>query len=271
MIKRETNEQYSQSQGIRATALKQMLKSPAHYKAALTVSKTSKALTNGQLVHSACLEQDLSQFVARPVDESGSLIRSNSKQYQEFLKASEGKTAVKQEELDEMLSYLTAFTASKQAMRLYNNSDIESSVYSKCIQTGLLLKARPDILNLENGFVADLKTTSSDLRNFEREIFRFNYHIQAAHYLKTIEHSTGVQIKDFYFIAIEKSEVLGVQVFKLSFDLLKYSFEKWQQLINQVRACEEDKAWPSYPEIITEVQMPKYLNDHNDDFNWEVA
>lgn len=63
-------------------------------------------------------------------------------------------------------------------------------------------KIRLDVLPVKANFIADVKTTSADLAQFERECWKFGYFLQAAWYLDTHRLLTGRTLPYFVFVAV---------------------------------------------------------------------
>lgn len=255
----EPNEAYhAQKEYIGSSTLVEMVKSPKHFHAAWTGPSVepTDAMVRGTLIHSLLLEQDVVKYVKRPVNEKGDLIRSNAKEYQEFLKANPGKIAVRPDDFDNMYEMLGAFVENKRAMSMIAHTKIEHSVYAICKETSLKIKARPDVWGA--GYLVDLKSTSNMAR-FEKQIFELNYDVRLAQYVETIKAATGEIIEDVYFIAYESSKPYGSKIFRLRKDDLKIAIEKYYELLNQVSVCVKDNHWPCYGDDIVTIERPAYL------------
>lgn len=63
---------------------------------------------------------------------------------------------------------------------------------------GIPFRGKADILNLERGFVADVKTTSQDLRSFSDVAEMYDYDMQAYLYSRMFD------VDDFYFLVVNK-------------------------------------------------------------------
>lgn len=252
---------HADKEHLSASQLKQLDISPAHFKAYLKHGiKTTDAMDKGKFLHSLGLEQDIEKFVARPLKD-GSLVRSNSKEYKEFLESNPGKTPIAPDLFDSAYEFLESFTQNKIAMELLSGSKIEHSVYAMDHESGFKIKARPDIW--KGGMIADLKTTSS-LQNvalFERSIFSFKYDLQLAHYAETIFQATGEMITDFYILAVETSAPFGTRIFKFSKKDIEAAKQKRRELLNLLSVCKEENTWPTYTQEIIEVIKPKFMNE----------
>lgn len=250
----DTNEIYHAEAHIGSTSLKQMAISPGHFLEAWKgPKKESKAFDEGQAVHSVILEQNLDQFVKRPDGIDGRTKEGKAKL--EELAAS-GKTVLAADIYDSLEKRLTTFVESGEAIRCYNGADVEKSFYAQDPVTGLFIKARPDIF--KPGMIADLKTTSN-MRFFEKDIFKLGYHVQAGFYSLVTEIVTGVRTQEFKFIAQEKTAPYGVRVFSLGEADLAFCKEKARELLNRASVCIKENKFPIYDDVISRVKVPVWV------------
>lgn len=252
-------EYHAISDAIGSSSLMAMDQSPRHFHHAWTTpGESTPARTKGTMLHSLLLEQDIGHYIPRPLNEKGDLVRSNSKEYAEFLAANPGKTPIHPDDYEPMYQMLTAFCENKRAMDMMNGARIENSVFAKDPETGLLLKARPDIWG--TGYMADLKSTSN-IRGFERQIFREMYDVRLAHYAKVIEYTTGEMIEEFFFISYESGAPYCSKIFLMRKSDMEAAKAKWRTLINQVSVCIKNRAWPGFEDSIHLVVRPKFLEE----------
>lgn len=266
VLKNEAAEAYhAKKLFVSSSPLKKMRKSPAHFYEAWQgkAQDTTDEMEKGTAIHSLLLEQDIARYVRRPVKEDGSLVRSNSKDYAVFLEQNPGKIPVEPEFFDNFYNMLDSFTKNKKAMEMLNHAQVEQSVYAQCPETGLYVKARPDIWG--HGYVADLKSTT-DMDRFQRNIFVLGYDIQAAHYIETIKAATGEEITEYYFIAYENKSPFGSQIFKLSYSDIQRATQQRRIWMNEIAVCFKDNNWPSYSDEIREVFRPQWMNDEEISF-----
>lgn len=250
---------HEQRKFIGSSSLAKMDLSPRHFYQAWTIpSGPTAAMFKGNLIHSLLLEQDIERFVRRPLNEKGDLVRSNSKEYAAFLAENPGKEPVHPDDFDPMYDMLTSFCDNERAMAMMNKSRIEHSVFAQDPESGLLLKARPDIWG--SGFISDLKSTSN-MRGFNRQIFALMYDVKLAHYAKVIEYATGEVIDQVYYIAHESNAPYCSQIFTLSKDDFKAAKEKWRILLNQISVCSKTGNWPGYSDEIHIAEKPKYFEE----------
>jgi hypothetical protein len=226
-------------------------------------SESTEAQTRGTLFHDLLLEQSIEKYVARPLNEKGEMIRSNTKEYAAFLAANPGKTPIHPNDHQELYAALTAFCDNKKAMQILNKSKVEHSIFASDPETGIKLRARPDMFG--DGFIADLKTTSN-IRKFDQHVFTLGYDVRIIHYAKCLEFATGQKTKDFLFIAFESSAPFGSMVFRLDPEAVAYAENKWRTLINKLSVCMKTNSWPGFEEDILIAKRPKFLTDVDQSF-----
>lgn len=250
----DSNETYHAQEHIGSSSLKQMAVSPGHFLEAWKgPKKESKAFDEGQAVHSVLLEQNLEQFVKRPDGIDGRT--KDGKAKLEELQAT-GKTVLAADIYDSLERRLTTFIESSEAIKAYNNAEIEQSFYAQDPVTGLFIKARPDIYKA--GMIADLKTTSN-MRFFEKDVFKFGYHIQAGFYSLVTEMVNNIKVREFKFIVQEKSAPYGVRVFTLSEADLNFCKEKARELLNRASVCIKENKFPIYDDVTSEIKIPMWV------------
>lgn len=250
------SEYHQHTEFVSASSLKELRKSPAHFLEAWKGSREqTPAMAKGEFLHSVILEQDISKYAKRPVNEDGSLVRSNSKEFKEWEASLGAKSAVDPYLYDEALNLLSAFSSHSEAMKLYNGAKVELSIFGEA-PNGLKIKGRPDILGAN--YIADYKTTSN-MDRFERDIWTMGYYIQAAQYVFLAEQEFKTKILHFDFIAQETAKPYGIKVFRLGPKELAHARDEWMQLINQAKIRIDEGVFPSYDESIKQVQIPEWF------------
>lgn len=92
----------------------------------------------------------------------------------------------------------------------------EISIFWIDKDTGLLCKARPDVLNKSFPCVADVKTcTSAELADFEHDLTKYDYHLSAYWYLHGCKQVFAMDFEQFIFIACEKQPPYQVALYPI--------------------------------------------------------
>lgn len=110
--------------------------------------------------------------------------------------------------------------------------------------------------------IADVKTCrSADAPDFRRDIGRYSYHLQAAHYVAGFEAIEGHPPDNFVFIAVETEEPFGCAVWDLDDEGLwsghvarQEAMAKWADWYH--RGCPTDE--PVYHQDIQPIGVPRW-------------
>jgi hypothetical protein len=256
---------------IGSSELRRMEQSPKHFHTAWKGPRdedSTEAQEIGKFLHSLLLERDITKYVARPVDEKGALVRSNSKEYAAFLAANAGKNPIHPDIYNKAKDALASFQENQMIDGLIRNARIENSVYAIDHHSGLKVKARPDIWG--PGFIVDLKSTKTVDNHFERAIFANRYDFQLAHYAETIKQATGEIIKDFYILAFERQAPYGMKLFKIPKIYIDQQAEVRKIYLDEIAACQKVGQFPGFKAEIIEVHRPNFMSATNA-FDLEVS
>lgn len=262
----EPADQYhAKKEYIGSSSLKKAAISMAHFHAAWTGAEIEKtdAMDNGTLLHELFLEQNIEKYCARPLKDDGSLVASNTAIYKEFLAANPGKTPIHPNLFNNMYAALTAFANNKTAMRLLKDAIVENSAYAVDHESGLLIKARPDILGPD--YIVDLKTTGKVLDNhFERGIFSNQYDLQLAHYAETVYATTGQKITHFYVLAVEQKFPFASKIYRVNPRDVQEQKNVRRQYLNEIAVCKAENNFPGYRDEIIDAIKPSFLEQNNE-------
>jgi len=126
-------------------------------------------------------------------------------------------------------------------------SNSELSLFSEML--GVPLKVRADIINVEKGFIADVKTTASDpdLDTFRFTVEQYGYDLSAALYVDMFSRRYERDF-DFYFIVLGK-RTMTCEVYKASDLMLGKGRKKVMNAIKIFKGCKESGKWEEPKEI----------------------
>lgn len=150
-----------------------------------------------------------------------------------------------------------------QARELIKAAGVIPEMVSTWTRDGIKFKCMRDIWHPE--YCLDLKSCqSADPTDFERDIFKMDYHLQGGLYSDPDRVLNDTQFFNPYFIvAQEKTAPYGVSVHLLSDEVLEYGFKKMLKLAKGVKKCEETGIWPGYSSKYSDyntVNLPEWLN-----------
>jgi exodeoxyribonuclease VIII len=238
-----------------STSLKEILRSPAHYRARLAHPPDSRAMQTGSALHAAVLEPEAldTGFAVWDGPRRG-------RDYDAFLQASGGRSVLSAEEMENVTGMREAIFAYELAdlRSLLSRGTRELSIYWRDERTGVKCRARPDCFLEE--VVFDLKKTQ-DARpgEFARAVARYGYDFQAAFYLEGLRRFTGRTEFTFVLIAVEEAAPHGVWLHELSPRLLGAARLNVQRALALHARCAQSGDWPGYPQPYSElVALPRW-------------
>lgn len=280
------------------SALGRLLRSPAHMRAYLDGEyKDTPALIEGRAIHTAVLEPDAfagrytvaEQCQAKKKDgdrcSNGGLMIHRDIGWvcgvhgrDPKLVAAPEAEVLAQADRDRILAIRDSVMAHPAARALVTGpGQVELSLAWRDRETGVLCKGRWDrhTPELGGGAIVDLKTTTDAGRAaFEKSIFKFGYHRQAAFYLMGAK-ARKIPVRSFAIIAVEKEPPYGVAVYRISDAVVQDAQEQVGRLLRLYKQCKETGEYPGYPEGVQDISIPAWawsqIADQNDELDREVA
>lgn len=261
MIKDLTNLEYHRAEGYSCSDLKNILKSPKHFKYARENDmKSSTSMALGSALH---------LYFLQPVifNQTFAMVERKDKKVLESM-----------HELDyESLqpAYTSKFVAMSRA--LDTCAEVQELIANAWyIETPFFhgrWKCMADLIT-KDGWIIDLKTvgggdTPSEPDKFKYDFFKFDYDLQMYFYKKFLEtelkeelDKRGIKIKGFKFICVDADdEVSGIKIYTFFdeegnrskwFELGAYKFKEAVTLLDKY---ENEEEFPVYEEI-NEVDLP---------------
>lgn len=182
----------------------------------------------------------------------------------------DGKTPILQSELDRATEMAAAVYLHPLAGELLSaNGQAEVSWYADDPATGIRLRARPDWKTeaYEPGrlWIIDYKTAATAApKDFARRAADFGYHMQAAWY-QNVAQLLGHRNPRFVFIAQEKEPPYLVSVVEFDDEAIEEGARLVRQAIDTYAHCMETGKWPGYDEGITQMSLPPWKFQSEDD------
>jgi hypothetical protein len=171
-----------------------------------------------------------------------------------LFEAETGKNIVTPEEIAAISMMSESVAANKNARRLLEGGEAESSVYWQDSETELNFRCRPDYLN---AFCSDLKSCrSADPRLFGNSIHEMGYHISAAMYQSGLLEVTR-EIHPFLFIAIEKTPPYLCAVYKINDAGTQLGEDIFHHYARKMAQCIFDGKWPGLEDNL-DLPLPSY-------------
>lgn len=274
-------EQYLAEDRMNNSGIKQILKSPLHYKASREIErKETQALLVGTATHSSVLEPDntyLDLIMANGSDPENETALKNAalleiaKPGANYVVAPEGldkRTKKGKETWEELaatgkkiLRYkdwqiidgiTKALKAHESAARLFKIGKPEVTVFSEIM--GVRVKTRADWYR--PGIIMDLKTTdSASPESFSRSCASFGYDVQNALYIDAFK-SVNLDVHTFLFIAVEKNPPFACALYELNAESIEHGRQQYQKGLAIYKNCIEINEWPGYSPDIQTISLP---------------
>jgi exodeoxyribonuclease VIII len=251
-----TEQEYRQAEGVNKSTLWNLRKSPAHYKYFLENQREdTAAFAFGRAVHAAILTPSAfkKDFVVIPegIDRR---TKAGKEEYQAFLDASAGKEILTAADAETVKAIVKAFKKNRDAVQLLKGTKREKPLFWTD-DNGIFCKCRIDAYKA--GLIVDLKTAQdAETETFTKEALRYGYDVQAAHYLDAYQHKESAVRPEWYFIVIEKAEPYAINILRADIGFLDYGFIRRQELIEKLKVCQDQKAYPDYG--INELCLPAW-------------
>lgn len=251
-----TEQEYRQADGVNKSTLWNLRKSPAHYKYFLENQREdTAAFAFGRAVHAAILTPSAfkKDFVVIPegIDRR---TKAGKEEYQAFLDASAGKEILTAADAETVKAIVKAFKKNRDAVQLLKGTKREKPLFWTD-DNGIFCKCRIDAYKA--GLIVDLKTAQdAETETFTKEALRYGYDVQAAHYLDAYQHKESAVRPEWYFIVIEKTEPYAINILRADIGFLDYGFIRRQELIEKLKACQDQKEYPDYG--INELCLPAW-------------
>lgn len=258
-----------------ASGLKQMLRSPAHFKHWAENpddDKSSPALDFGRAFHCATLEPDVfaSTYVVLPDDapqrptvamlnaaKPSDSSRERIAWWERFNADAVGKLILSAADYDRAQRMADSIRSHPVAAGLLVGGDREVTFRWQDEDTGIACKARAD-LYLPGEYLMDVKTCrDASHEGFARAVASYQYALQQAHYLSGIRHC-GDTIRWFVFLAIESTEPFVCQPHVLDVQAEQLGESLRVKAMNRQAECLQSGRWPGYSDQLNELSLPAW-------------
>jgi len=267
-----SNEEYQQRPEISKGGLDRVHKSIAHFNnPQLRVETPQMAL--GTAFHCLVLEPD--EFDKRYIEgpEGDQRTKAVKDKKLELLEKYPDKIILDADTFKQLMEMNDKLCEHPRMTNYFKDGQAELSMFWHI--NGVGCKARPDwfVQNNFGTFVIDVKTTSdASPEEFSKSVARFRYHVQAAWYLKAVEHCYGPFIGEekpqFVFISVEKKKPYCIGTYVLKQSALD---EGWSVADEDFRRyCDYHKAikdgneppFEGYSEDTVEIDLPRWGYEH---------
>ncbi len=261
---------YDALHALNVSRLKEIKRSPQHYKYRLTHPHTTDAMTLGTATHVATLEperfaEDFAIWTRKT--DSGKNAPRNGKAWDEFQAANAGRCILTADEAAEAQAIATAVRSNELAMIYLQTGDPEVTI--EATMHGRPCRGRVDWLTTVNGHphIVGLKT-ARDCRHFAfgAQAAKLGYHIQWAWYLDLIMavRDTDTSVVE---IVVESAPPYAVAVYRIPSDIIEQGRDEYMQLLETLNDCERRDIWPGPVPSEEWLTLPSWAYPQADDLN----
>lgn len=207
----------------------------------------SDAFILGRAAHHLFLGEDdfALQFIERPAKIAGLAWQGNRTECKAFLKQQEmaGRTVLTPHDVKAIRGMARSLSEEPLAVDLLQGA-VEQTLIARDPETGIWLKARPDVIPTADGTFADLKTTPSVLDiDLKSTLRKYGYHMQGALIWEVCE-LLGLPFEGFALVFIEKKSPYCARVIEMTDDDLARGRLQNRAMIRQLAKCIESRIWP---------------------------
>jgi exodeoxyribonuclease VIII len=260
---------YRAMPAINISTLKELKRSPLHYRHALANPKQSPALTLGTAAHTATLEperfgRDYAIWTYRT--DSGRMSPRTGKKWEEFCTVHAGKTILTEDESEEALAIAKSVRSDPIAAKYLEAGEPEVTMNWRLGDRPC--KGRVDWLTrLEGDVLVGLKSARSvEPFMFGAAAARLGYALQWAFYRDGYEAATG-RVPRMVEIVVESAAPYAVVVYDIPEDVIEYGRDEYQQLMAVLERCERENHWPGPAETEQVLSLPSWVYGSQDDLS----
>lgn len=252
-------DKYLALDALGSSDIKRLLRSPAHYRAAAdTALEPTDAMVIGSAIHLGVLEParfDV-EVVQRPTFDRRTTIGKAA--HAEWTAANEGKLALDAADFDAVRRAVDSARAHPAACALLAEGAPEVTLQWTDEATQAPCRARFDWLRPDS-LICDLKTTiDASPEGFRREIAKWGYHYQAAHYGNGHRAVLRCEPAGFVFIAVEKVAPFAVGVYMLGEQSIASASGRVDEALRRWRDGTDTGVWPAYSSLVEPIEVPTW-------------
>lgn len=260
---------YVQVPAVSITRLKELKRSPLHYRYLLENPRQSDPLRLGVATHCAVLEperfdRDFAVWSRRT--STGSLAPRNGQYWDAFRADHVGKHIITEDEYVRAMAMRDAVRGFGPAMNYLENGDPEVTLEWEL--EGHACKGRVDWLTHFDGHpvLVGLKT-ARDCRHFSfgSVAARLGYPLQWAFYFDGYQQITNGRAPRVVEIVVESAPPHAVAVYTITNDILAYGREEYLALLGVLDECERRGEWPGPLQHEEALSLPSWVYGNSDD------
>jgi exodeoxyribonuclease VIII len=237
-----------------------LMSPPARYKwekAATKEEASTKALDFGQAFHTMMIEPEL--FDTRHVLSTYPDFRSKEAREWRDTVTAQGKTIITKDDRERLLGMGASARAHSSYRQIMSGARHEVTAVGRHAGTGLMLKARPDVVPIGNALVDFKSARDASPAGFGKAVWDFKYFQQAPHYLDVWNDATTKDERkreEFLFFVVESEAPYLCSVYVTPHELIEYGRKLNNAALYTLAHCLKTNSWPGYPQEIDEFELP---------------
>jgi hypothetical protein len=234
-------------QSVRFSILKEMARSPAHYRQALADGgrEQTPGMRVGKAVHSLVLGGD-------PVLFFPGTRRGNA--WDAFAASNSNAIILSEAEHEKVRGMAAAVRANPTAqLALAGRHEVEVD----WSYLGRACRSHIDVVGEGGKYVTELKTAqTSDPARFTWNALRMHYNAQLAYYSEALRSSGAGEPLAHYVVVIEATAPFCVTTMRLTARALEQGQRSYRLWFERLLTCEAADAWPAYCESVCDLDVP---------------
>lgn len=244
---------------VNCSALKQLARTPAHYKAWLTGEETHEtpALIFGRALHALVLEPHIfaAEYALKP--DFGDLRTNAGKALRDAWQSkNEGVTTVSADDWQRLHAMRDSVMADPIAGKLFVGGEAEVTAVWQ--SNGLICKARLDYWIESRAIGVDLKSTEdASPAAFAKSVAQYRYHVQHAHYCEGMQ-VAGHPLRAFLFVAVEKTAPYAVAIYAIDADAEARGQGLREREMIALNDSLRTDTWAGYATTIQTLALPRW-------------
>lgn len=263
---------YHSRGGISISRLKEIKRSPLHYRYRLDHPKHTAPMTLGTAAHCAVLEPERFErefAVWTNRTDAGAMSPRRGKVWDEFSALHEDRSIITADEYDKAMAMQKAIRSDATAMKYLQAGDPEISM-EWTFPDGLKCRGRVDWLTHMDGepVIVGLKT-ARDCRPFQfaSAAAKLLYHLQWAFYYDGYFTIKG-KLPRMIEIVAESDAPHAVVTYVIPEDVIVQGREEYNELLKLLARCEAESIWPGPAETEQILSLPTWVyGDSLDDLS----
>lgn len=245
--------EYHKSEGISRSDIMIFRKTPFHYwnekinpdRPIKNDDEDTPAIRKGKMIHCYLLEPEKFSECYLVIDKKNKTTKEGKKYAEDCEKIKGNRIFVYDFEIQEMESVAKAISKNPQAKELIGGAQYEKSLYWTDPYTGLLCKARPDIIHAN--MICDLKTAlSASRRDFQNSLYTYGAYIQAGMIHVAMKEVMQIDIRNFIYIVLEKEYPYAHAIYQLDELAIEQGIVEFKNTLLRIKECLDKNEWPSY-------------------------